>query len=53
MDKLEKPKFGSFDPAYMAPEVLMGKYDTTCDMWSMGVLLYLLMSGYLPFEHIL
>ena len=28
----------------------MGKYDTTCDMWSMGVMLYLLMSGYLPFE---
>ena len=49
-DKLSNPKIGKFDPNYMAPQVLMGKYDSKCDMWSMGVLLYLLMSGYLPFE---
>ena len=37
-------------PYYMAPEVLDGDYDSKCDTWSLGVLLYMLMSGYLPFN---
>ena len=38
-------------PHYMAPEIIRGKlYDNKCDTWSMGVLLYVFMSGYLPFQ---
>jgi len=37
-------------PMYVAPEVLMGRpYDYSCDMWSIGVLVYLFLSGCPPF----
>ena len=37
-------------PYYMAPEVLKGSYMAEADIWSLGVLLYCLVSGYLPFQ---
>lgn len=37
-------------PYFIAPEVIDRKYGYECDMWSMGVVVYMMMTGKVPFN---
>lgn len=39
----------SGSPYYIAPEVFNSSYDAKCDLWSIGVVLYIMLSGKVPF----
>ena len=51
MEKNHKKKTLSIgSPLYMAPDVLSHMYDYKADIWSIGVITYMLLTGEPPFE---
>jgi calcium-dependent protein kinase len=46
--KRMKSKVGTL--FYISPEIIKGSYDEKCDIWACGVILYILLSGYPPFN---
>jgi len=48
----EDSRFNEFKgtPYYIAPEVIHGDYDKRADLWSLGVVTYVLLSGKQPFR---
>lgn len=51
LEEGDKLRFPGGTIIFTAPEVFLGEYDKKCDVWSTGVLIYLILTGEPPFYH--
>ena len=49
-NKNEKLKEMTGSCYYIAPEVLDGSYNERCDIWSLGIILYIMLTGIVPYD---
>eukprot|EP00929_Paragymnodinium_shiwhaense_P012914 TRINITY_DN120796_c0_g1_i1.p1 TRINITY_DN120796_c0_g1~~TRINITY_DN120796_c0_g1_i1.p1 ORF type:complete len:563 (-),score=150.17 TRINITY_DN120796_c0_g1_i1:273-1961(-) len=49
-DKNTKMELSCGTLSYVAPEVLQKRYTSQCDLWSLGVIVFILLVGYMPFH---
>ena len=49
-NKTSKRSVNLGSPYYMAPEILSGKYNEKCDLWSVGVITFEILCGKVPFD---
>ena len=50
LHKVDEMKDVAGTPYYISPEVFRGNYDKRCDLWSIGVVAFFLLSGQYPFS---
>ena len=50
LDPGEKLQKALGTPYYIAPEVLQGDYNEKCDVWSCGIILFMLLTGSAPYS---
>lgn len=47
---MKKVQFIAGTPYFISPEVLAGNYGKECDVWALGVVMFMMVTGEYPFD---